>query len=123
MINKYFQKINYLAFLQFWDISIYVYITIRLLVLKMGIKMNLNEEKEKQFREKAMRKFGYRKGSLSKAINEAIDMWLIHEQNPIKKLNNPTSTIYGLLKELKTTSTELQHSGISFFQKTKNQVG
>jgi len=117
MINKF----NYLAFLSFWDISIYVYY--QLLVLKMGIKINLNEEKEKQFREKAMRKFGFRKGSLTKAINEAIDMWLIHEQSPIKKLNNPTSAIYGLLKELKTTSTELQHSGISFFQKTKNQVG
>lgn len=86
----------------------------------MGIKVNLNEEKERRFRERAMRKFGYRKGALSKAINEAIDAWLNHEENQIPKLESPTSAIYGLLKELKTTSTELQHSGMLFFQKAKN---
>lgn len=86
----------------------------------MGIKVNLNEEKEKRFRERAMRKFGYRKGALSKAINEAIDAWLNREENQIPKLESPTSAIYGLLKELKTTSTELQHSGMLFFQKAKN---
>ena len=86
----------------------------------MGIKVNLNEEKEKRFRERAMRKFGYRKGALSKAINEAIDAWLNNEENQIPKLESPTSAIYGLLKELKTTSTELQHSGMLFFQKEKN---
>lgn len=85
----------------------------------MGIRVNLNEKKERKFRERAMRKFGYRKGALSKAINEAIDAWLIHEENPITKLENPTSEIYGLLKELKTTSTELQHSGMLLFQKAK----
>ncbi len=87
----------------------------------MGIKVNLNEKKERKFRERAMRKFGFRKGALSKAINEAIDAWLIQEENVITKLENPTSAIYGLLKDLKTTSTELQHSGMSLFQKAKNR--
>ena len=87
----------------------------------MGIKVNLNEEKERKFRERAMRKFGYRKGALSKAINEAIDEWLLHEDRIITKLENPTSAIYGLLKELKTTSIELQHSGMLLFQKAKKR--
>ena len=33
-------------------------------------------ESEKKFRRLAMKKFGYRKGSLSKALEEALDNWI-----------------------------------------------
>ena len=42
-----------------------------------GIRLQVKEELEKKFREAAMRRFGYGKGSLSRAAEEAIRKWLI----------------------------------------------
>ncbi len=40
------------------------------------VTVNLDEAVEKKFREKAMLKYGNRKGSLAKALNEALEQWL-----------------------------------------------
>ena len=40
------------------------------------ITVNLDEAVEKKFKEKAILKFGNRKGSLTKAVNEALEQWL-----------------------------------------------
>ncbi|MGP6207014.1 hypothetical protein ACNF42_03130 [Cuniculiplasma sp. SKW3] len=40
------------------------------------VTVNLDESIEKRFREKARLKFGNRKGSLAKALNEAMENWL-----------------------------------------------
>ncbi len=77
----------------------------------MTIKINLEEQKEKLFRERAMKKFGYRKGALSKALEEAVDMWLLEEKNELLLITNPTRELEGLLHEVKESSVELQHLG------------
>ncbi|MHB1493410.1 MAG: hypothetical protein ACYCR7_07355 [Thermoplasmataceae archaeon] len=40
------------------------------------VTVNLDEAIEKKFKEKAKLKFGNRKGSLAKALNEALEQWL-----------------------------------------------
>jgi hypothetical protein len=77
----------------------------------MVLKVEFRKEVEEKFRELAMRKFGYSKGSIKKASLEAITKW-IKEQNPdMPKSKNPTKLIEGSLSHLngKYTSVELQH--------------
>ncbi|MDI6807312.1 MAG: hypothetical protein QMD14_05955 [Candidatus Aenigmarchaeota archaeon] len=40
------------------------------------IRIVLSNNLEKKFRRKAMKKFGYRRGSLSKGMEEAVKNWL-----------------------------------------------
>ena len=84
----------------------------------MGIKVDLDDELEKQFRELAMKKFGYSKGSIKKATESAIRMWTEEEkfQPPQKKKKNGKSAVdllVGLLADTKVkgkkTSVQLQH--------------
>ena len=41
----------------------------------MSLRVKLDKELEKKFRELAMRKYGYSKGSIKKAIETAIREW------------------------------------------------
>ena len=83
----------------------------------MAIKINLDDKKEKIFRERAMNKFGYKKGALSKALEEAVDMWLLAENNQLPRVNNPTQELEGLLSGIEESSVELQHLGSNLFLK------
>lgn len=67
------------------------------------------------FREIAMKKFGYHKGALSKALEEAITLWLGRENKQLKKINNPTEQLRGMLSAVQETSVDLQHEGASLF--------
>jgi hypothetical protein len=54
-------------------------------VILMGeIRGIIAEKAENEFRRLAMKKFGYRKGSLSKALEEALCAWIekCEEENP-----------------------------------------
>ena len=42
----------------------------------MVLKVNIDEKLELRFRELAMKKFGYSKGTLSRALEEAIIKWI-----------------------------------------------
>ncbi len=42
----------------------------------MALRVNVDEELANRFREAAMRKFGFTKGALSQAAEEAIRLWL-----------------------------------------------
>lgn len=83
----------------------------------MTIRVNLDESKEKEFRMKAMKKYGFKKGALSLALEEAIDNWINLEDEVIPTIKNPTDHIFGLLKGVSETSLELQHLGKSLFIK------
>ena len=48
----------------------------------MGIKVDLDEDLEKEFRELAMKRFGYSKGSIKKATESAIRQWTSSESHP-----------------------------------------
>ncbi|MBS7611458.1 hypothetical protein KEJ27_04540 [Candidatus Bathyarchaeota archaeon] len=74
------------------------------------IRAKLNEEVEQRFRELAMRRFGYGKGSLAKAAEEAILMWISSmERENITFKGDPVNAIDGLLSDVKVDSVELQH--------------
>lgn len=46
----------------------------------------VSEELEKEFRMYAMKKFGYGKGSLSKALEEALKVWIKNHHENRKNL-------------------------------------
>ena len=74
------------------------------------IRAKIDEKIERKFRELAMRKFGYGKGSLAKATEEAILKWIVEtEKEKIVFEGNPVEAIDGLLSNLKIDSVELQH--------------
>ena len=51
------------------------------------ITINLDETIEKRFKERARLKYGNRKGSLAKAMNEALEEWLKRDNNDSLKEN------------------------------------
>lgn len=77
----------------------------------MVLKIEFTKEFENKFRELAMKKFGYAKGAIKKAGEEAMKEWIKLEENNIPKLNDPIESISGMMKHLKgkITSVELQH--------------
>jgi len=80
----------------------------------MVIKVDLDAKLEKRFRELAMKKFGYSKGSIKKATETAIRKWATEEtvaEKKGEKKSSSVSLIAGGLAHLrgKKTSVELQH--------------
>lgn len=84
----------------------------------MGIlKVNLPDDIEKKFREYAMKRYGYSRGSLSRATKQLVSEFvkresLKEEMKKIaeKEIKNPVEAIKGLLSHVKgKTSVELQH--------------
>ncbi|MGI0083538.1 MAG: hypothetical protein ACREBQ_00495 [Nitrososphaerales archaeon] len=79
----------------------------------MGIKVELDEELEKRFRQLAMEKFGYSKGSIKKATETAIRKWTQEERvsdTPKKHAETGVEQLTGLLKGVKhKSSVEEQH--------------
>lgn len=56
-----------------------------------------------------MRRFGYAKGSLSRAAEEAIERWLQSVEG-VRFDKDPVDAIDGLLLGIRADSVELQHS-------------
>ncbi|MEM3501740.1 MAG: DUF5678 domain-containing protein [Candidatus Bathyarchaeia archaeon] len=54
------------------------------------IKGQISEDLEKNFRRKAMERYGYSKGSISKALEKAIQLWLEQETDETEqeRINN-----------------------------------
>ena len=76
----------------------------------MVLKVEFEKEFERKFRELAMRKFGFSKGAIKKASEEAIEVWIEMEDNELPKIQKQAN-IRGILKAYKGkyTSVELQH--------------
>ena len=76
----------------------------------MVLKVNVDEKLELRFRELAMKKFGYSKGALSRALEEAIIKWISDtESEEYVFEGDPVEAIDGLLAEIDIDSVELQH--------------
>ena len=74
------------------------------------IRANISKELEKKFRELAMRRFGYAKSSLQKAVEEAIARWISWvEEKELKFEGDPVEAIDGILADPEIDSVELQH--------------
>ncbi len=56
-----------------------------------------------------MKKFGYGKGALSKAAEEAILNWVSNEKETAVFEGDPVKAIEGLLKDIDIDSVKLQH--------------
>lgn len=74
----------------------------------MGLRVNIDEELENRFREAAMRKFGFAKGALSQAAEEAIRLWLASASR-VKFEGDPVEAIDGMLSNVKIDSVKMQH--------------
>ncbi len=87
----------------------------------MALKFVLDENLEQKFREKAMRKFGFSKGSLKEAGETAIADWILLDTEELPKLANPVKAMRGIFKHLKKkyTSVELQHETLKLWAKEK----
>lgn len=85
----------------------------------MVLKIELEKDLEQKFRETAMKKYGYSKGSLQKATKEALSLWVMQSSSKIPKVEDPFGLVRGMLKHLKgkTTSVELQHEATKLWAK------
>ena len=75
-----------------------------------GLRFQVKEELERKFREAAMKRFGYGKGALSRAAEEALQKWLasITAEEEVFR-GDPVKAIEGLLADINLDSVELQH--------------
>lgn len=85
----------------------------------MSLRVELEPELEREFREKAMRVYGYSKGSIKKAASAAMRQWT-ESVEIIKKggeSKDPFRHIEGMLSHLrgKKTSVELQHEAMKIW--------
>ncbi|MFQ6086181.1 MAG: hypothetical protein ACE5OY_07995 [Candidatus Bathyarchaeia archaeon] len=82
-----------------------------------GLRVQVRDDIERRFREAAMRRFGYMKGALSKAAEEALLRWLssIREAAPFE--GDPVEAIDGLLADIDIGAVELQHAARELWAK------
>jgi len=76
------------------------------------LKVYLPEELEKRFRKLSMSVYGYGRGSLSKAAEEALRRWCLEMEEvapAIEEARDPVEAIRGLLKGVGKSAVELQH--------------
>ncbi len=74
------------------------------------IRANIDKRLELKFREYSMKKFGYAKGALTRAIEEAILKWLSEvEFGEVEFSGDPVEAIDGLLQDIDVDSVDLQH--------------
>ena len=74
------------------------------------IRAKIDKRLERKFRELAMKRFGYGKGALSKAVEEAILKWvsLVGGKEVVFE-GDPVEAIDGLLSDVNIDSVKLQH--------------
>jgi hypothetical protein len=77
--------------------------------MTMSLRVQIDPKIERKFREVAMKKFGYGKGALSKAAQEAIINWVSGEKESINFEGDPVKAIEGLLRDVVVDSVTLQH--------------
>jgi hypothetical protein len=75
-----------------------------------GLRLQVREDLEKRFRETAMRRFGFGKGALTRAAEQAFERWLSTAKENVRFEGDPMKAIDGILGEMKMNSVELQHS-------------
>ncbi len=86
----------------------------------MSLRVELEPKLEKEFREKAMRIYGYSKGSIQKATISALKQWTGSvEIMESQKNRKSCKLIEEMLSHLKgkKTSVELQHETIKILAK------
>lgn len=78
----------------------------------MVVKVYLDEDLEARFRKTAMEVYGYCRGSLSSAAEDAIRSWLQEHESLQKEASipdDPVKAIKGILSHVDKGAVELQH--------------
>ncbi len=76
----------------------------------MSLRVQIDRKLERKFRELAMKRFGYAKGALSRAAEEAFMKWIsTFEKEELSFEGDPVEAIDGLLSDIDIGSVELQH--------------
>jgi uncharacterized protein YggL (DUF469 family) len=80
------------------------------------LRAEIDAKLERRFRELAMRRFGYSKGALSRAMEEAVLRWISAvEEERLSFEGDPVEAIDGLLSGVDVDSVELQHEARGFW--------
>ena len=74
------------------------------------MRLKVRDDLEKRFRETAMRRFGFGKGALTRAAEQAFERWLSTAKENVRFEGDPVKAIDGILVGMKLNSVELQHS-------------
>ena len=84
----------------------------------MSLRLELKKDLEKRFRKAAMQAYGYEKGSLKKAAEDAFEYWIAMGGGDIPEASN-LKLIEGGLSHLKGkyTSVQLQHDSKNLWVK------
>ena len=75
-----------------------------------GLRLQLRSDLEKRFRENAMKRFGFGKGALTRAAEQAFERWLATSKENVRFEGDPVKAIDGILGDLELNSVQLQHS-------------
>ena len=75
-----------------------------------GLRLQIRGDLERRFREMAMRRFGFGKGALTRAAEQAFESWLSTAKENVQFEGDPVKAIDGSLGDLKLNSVDLQHS-------------
>jgi hypothetical protein len=75
------------------------------------LRIYLPDELERKFRKTSMENYGYSRGSLSKAAQEALRSWVGAREGAtaVEVPSEPVKSLRGLLRNVKKGSVELQH--------------
>lgn len=77
-----------------------------------GLKVYVDDELEKRFRRVAMEVYGYGRGSISRAVEDAMRRWLLEHEVMLGEIeipDDPIKAIRGMLKNVRKSGVELQH--------------
>ena len=77
-----------------------------------GIKVYVEDAVEERFRRLAMMVYGYGRGSLSRAAEEAIRQWITGHEALLREVHvpeDPVGAIRGVLRGVGKSGVELQH--------------
>lgn len=82
----------------------------------MTLRIRIDEKLEREFRRLAMERFGYGRGALSRAAEEAILDWVSKMRGvSITFEGDPVEAIDGLLSDIDMDSVELQHEALKLW--------
>ena len=85
-------------------------------MFRRDLKVYVDEELKKRFCKVVMEVYGYGRGSISKAVEDAMRRWLLEHEVMLAEIEipeDPVKVIRGMLKHVKKSGVELQHEARS----------
>ena len=82
----------------------------------MTLRIQIDERLEREFRRLAMQRFGYCRGALKRAAEEAIMDWVSKVKGAMVSFEgDPVEAIDGLLSDIDIDALELQHQAMKLW--------